>query len=61
MKMVKAVKARKKTGDPKTIKQNIQGQNGLKHVIDASNRVLVKRVLRTDVEYTLTKHAMKVV
>ena len=55
-------KARKKTEDPESNQtEHSKGQNGLKHVIGASNRVLVNRVPQTDVEYTLTKHAMKVV
>ena len=59
---MKMAKARKKTKDPKMIQHNFIGvKNGLKHLICASIRVLVRKVQHTDVEYTLTKHDMKVV
>ena len=56
-------KARRRTKYPKIMKQNIRNvKNGLKHVIGASIRVLFKKkVLYTNVEHILTKHALNVV
>ena len=52
----------RRTKCPKVIKQNIRNiKNDLKHVIGVSIRVLFKKLLHTNVEYTLTKHALNIV
>ena len=53
----------RRTKCPKVIKQNIRNiKNDLKHVIGVSIRVLFKKkLLYTNVEYTLTKHALNIV
>ena len=60
---MKIAKARRRTKYPKIIKQNIRNvKNGLKHVVGASIRVLLKKkVLYTNAEHILTKHALNVV
>ena len=59
---MKIAKARRTKYKKKIMKQKIRNaENGLKHVIGASIRVLFKKVLYTNVEHTLTKHALNVV
>ena len=60
---MKIAKARRRTKYPKIMKRNIRNvRNGLKHVIGASTRVLFKKkLLHTNVEHTLTKHALNIV
>ena len=59
---MKIAKARRRTKYPKIMKQNIRNvKNGLKHVDRVSVRVLFKKLLYTNIEYTLKRHALNIV
>ena len=59
---MKIARARRRTKYPKIMKQNMRNvKHGVKHVVGASIRVLLKKVLYTNVEHILTKHALNVV